>query len=181
MAEEDKIIVIGTIEDDEFDHKPFKKVTDIDGGVWKIKQGRGGKLKEKWPLLEEGSAIKLIFGEFTNASGVKFPFVEDFELVKDGLPPSTTPMPPVAVVNDTTPKTPPAPQAVGMTTKEIGDMIRKGAEAGGVTAILSTIFGKETALELVRWYRSQILGTTRILFDGAKLPQFKVEDKAKEE
>lgn len=61
----------------------------------------------------------------------------------------------------------PAPQAVGMTTKELGDMIR--------TKQLMPIFGVEIGAELVGWYRSQILGTTRIPFDGAKLPKIKTE------
>lgn len=63
-----------------------------------------------------------------------------------------------------------------MTTKEIGDMFRAGAKSGNITAVLNTIFGKEIAIELVRWYRSQILGTTRVPFDGKTLPQFKTED-----
>ena len=63
-----------------------------------------------------------------------------------------------------TDKPEPAPQAVGMTTKEIGDMIRAGK--------LKEIFGFEIAVDLIKWYRGQILATTRINFDGEKLPQF---------
>ena len=168
MAEEDKIIVIGTIEDDEFDNKPFKRVIDKDGNAYKIKQGRGGKLKEKWPLLEEGLAIKLIFGEYTNPSGVKFPFVEDFELVKDGLPAPTTPMPPTASVGDTTPKTPPdttvpppppAPQAVGkggykadpakMDSIERQVSIKLACDISSDTETLEQIFNK--ANKIYQW------------------------------
>ncbi len=67
----------------------------------------------------------------------------------------------------------PAPQAVGMTTKEIGEMIRAGK--------LKDIFSAEIATELVKWYQSQILGTTRISFDSSKLPKFMVKSTGKEE
>ena len=59
----------------------------------------------------------------------------------------------------------PAPQAVGMITKELGDMIR--AEK------LTAIFGVKVGGELTRWYRNQTLGITRISYDGADLPKFK--------
>ena len=176
MAEEDKIIVIATIEDDEYPAgKPYKKVTDIEGEVYKIKYGRGGKLKEKWPLLEEGLAVRLIFGEYTNPSGVKFPFVEDFELVKDGLSPQTEAMEPVGLVNETGPKAPPAEtppptgQTIGMCWKEIGELARMG--------LLDKFFGRENAVNIAVAYRGYLLSTLRIPFDGKTLPQFKTEDK----
>lgn len=59
----------------------------------------------------------------------------------------------------------PAPQAVGMLTKEIGDMIR--------AEMLGKIFGPKIAVELTKWYRSQALGITRIPYDGKDLPVFK--------
>jgi hypothetical protein len=60
---------------------------------------------------------------------------------------------------------PPIPgQQIGMTVKEIGDMIRANQ--------LTKIFGHPADFNLVKWYRGQILGTTRIEFDGTKLPQF---------
>ena len=59
---------------------------------------------------------------------------------------------------------PPAPQAVGMITKELGDMMR--------AKLLTPIFGKEIANELTKWYRGQTLGITRIPFDSDKLPKF---------
>ena len=55
-------------------------------------------------------------------------------------------------------------QAVGMTTKEIGDHIRAGT--------LSTVFGKTIAVGLTVWYRGRILGITKISFDGKDLPKF---------
>jgi len=58
-----------------------------------------------------------------------------------------------------------APQAVGMMTKEIGDMIR--------AKMLTVIYGTKIANELTKWYRSQALGITRINYDGKDLPVFK--------
>ena len=55
----------------------------------------------------------------------------------------------------------------GITVTSFGDMIR--------SKYLKPIFGDETYVELIRWYRSQVLGITRIPFDGAKLPTFKPE------
>lgn len=55
-------------------------------------------------------------------------------------------------------------QAIGMTTKEIGDMMRAN--------ILSAIFGKIIAASLTTWYRSKILAITRIAHDGKDLPKF---------
>jgi len=48
----------------------------------------------------------------------------------------------------------PSGQEVGMTTKEIGDMIRADK--------LSVIFGAEPAKELVEWYKNRIKGTTGV-------------------
>ena len=59
----------------------------------------------------------------------------------------------------------PAPQAVGMITKELGDMIR--------AKLLTEIFGSKIANGLLGWYRSQTLGITRIPYDGKDLPVFK--------
>ena len=59
---------------------------------------------------------------------------------------------------------PPAPQAVGMMTKEIGDMIR--------AKYLKTIFGEKIAIGLMHWYQQQALSITRIEFDTKDLPDF---------
>jgi len=75
---EGNIIVIDKVEDDSYDGKEFKKVTDKAGNKFNVKSGRGGALKEKWPLLQEGIAIKLQVGEFNGK-----PFVKDFTVVKD--------------------------------------------------------------------------------------------------
>jgi len=46
----------------------------------------------------------------------------------------------------------PSGQEIGMTTKEIGDMIRANK--------LSVIFGEETSKKLVEWYKNRIKSTT---------------------
>ena len=76
--ENGQIVVIDKVEDDSYDGKEFKKVTDKAGNKFNVKSGRGGALKEKWPLLQEGVAIKLQVGEFNDK-----PFVRDFTVVKD--------------------------------------------------------------------------------------------------
>lgn len=58
-------------------------------------------------------------------------------------------------------------QQIGMTVKLIGDLIVAGK--------LSELFGKEAGWELIKWFRSEVLGTTKVPFDGAKLPQPKKE------
>ena len=63
------------------------------------------------------------------------------------------------------PETQPAPQAVGMMTKEIGDHIRAGT--------LSKFLDVETANNILAWYRGQMLGITKVAFDGAKQPKYK--------
>ena len=55
--------------------------------------------------------------------------------------------------------------ARGMCVKELGDMIR--------AKYLVPLFGQEVSGELIAWYRSEVLGITRVPFDEAKLPNFK--------
>ncbi len=74
----DKIIVIEKVEDDNYQGKGFKKVTDKAGETWKIKSGREDSLKNKWHLLVPGKAIKLTMGEYQG-----HPFVQNFEVVED--------------------------------------------------------------------------------------------------
>lgn len=88
---------------------------------------------------------------------------KDLEEVAKLEPQKAEPIPLREGEDDTRP--PPAPQAVGMMTKEIGDMIR--------AEMLGKIFGAKIAVELTKWYRSQTLGITRIPYDGKDLPVFK--------
>ena len=61
-----------------------KLVTDKAGKQWKVKKGKGGKLKDRWHVLEVGKAIQLTIGQFTPPGKTQaFPFVEDFELIAD--------------------------------------------------------------------------------------------------
>ena len=53
--------------------------------------------------------------------------------------------------------------ARGMSVKELGDMMRAG--------LLSKIFGETIARALTVWYRGEILGITKVSFDGKDLPK----------
>ena len=123
------IIVIDRIEEAEDKNgKTYLKITDKAGVTRNFKEGRAKLLTNKGHLLEEGKAIKLHFEDYKAPSGQVFPFVRDFEAVASGeevakLPAQPKPEVPLqAGEEDTRPA--PAPQAVGMMTKEIGDMIR---------------------------------------------------------
>ncbi len=156
------VVIIDKVEDDDYQGKAFKKVTDKTGKVFNVKYGQGGKLKEKWPLLVGGTTIEIEWGVYNEK-----PFVRDFKVVAEAgqvaelpsqKPDSLPPQP-----GEELP--PPAPQAVGMMTKEIGDMMR--------AEMLGKIFGAKIAVELTKWYRSQALGITRIPYEGKDLPVFK--------
>lgn len=160
--------VITSVEDDSYDGKDFKKVTLGTGQVLKVKYGREGALKKKWGLLQEDVAIKFIMRDYTTPDGTNKPFVADIETVGGALPPAQSqeqvlPEHQEVIEKAKAQATPPAPQAVGMITKEIGDMIR--------AKYLKAIFGDEAQTELIKWYRGQTLGITRINYDGAKLPK----------
>ena len=70
------IVIIDRVEDDAYDGKAFKKVTDKTGKTFNVKYGREGKLKAKWPLLIPGNAIEITWGTYNN-----IPFVQDFKVV----------------------------------------------------------------------------------------------------
>ena len=177
----DIIGVITSVEDDFYGEKDFKKVTLGTGQVLKVKHGREDVLKKKWGLLEVGKAIKFTMQDYTKTDGVKIPFVADIETVESQLPPPKEPEPLLEehqeviekVVGEATPVKEPAPQAVGMITNNITNMIIAGVNSGkGANAIMKAVFGEETSIELVRWWRGQFLGITKVQFDGAKLPDF---------
>lgn len=164
MEDNDTIIVVGQTEKDGY------------GNLWATPQGKEDAVKISYKrqhlhhLFEQGKAIILHWETYKGK-----PYVANARLVEGELPegkPIETPQPQEPLSPQAKPPTP-AAQAVGMTVKEIGEMVRAGASVGKLTAVLTTIFGGETAFELLRWYRSQILGTTRITFDGEKLPKFK--------
>ena len=126
---------------------------DVSEKTYRIKNNRTQSIE----LIKNnlGRAVRLNYGNYMNNE-----FIHNIDLVEDELP---EPVKPPAT--NAPPRTEPAPQAVGMITKEIGDMIR--------AKYLVSIFGGEISKELIKWYRSQTLGITKIPFDGAKLPQFK--------
>ena len=160
--------IIATVEDDAYQGKAHKKVTLVDGQVLKVKYGREGALKAKWGLLEVGKAIKFTMMDYTKPDGVKIPFVFDIATVDSQLAPPQSDQKVLPEhqkeIDRAQESPPPAPQAVGMITKEIGDMVR--------TKYLKPLFGDEAYIELIKWYRGQVLAITRVPFDGAKLPTF---------
>ena len=92
--------VITSVEDDSYQGKDFKKVTLGTGEVLKVKYGKEGYLKDKWPDLVVGVGVKFELGEYMGK-----PFVKDFkqidlesqpvshETVKEHMPPPTIPKP----------------------------------------------------------------------------------------
>ncbi len=148
-------------------------VTDTTGGVTKITKGHSGM----FPLFQQnvGRAVKLqwryysIEREGKTYSGFSVDNADLFDGVMEDAPepvPSeklgvpTIPAPPPVVTSK--PTEIPGAQ-IGMTVKEVGDMIRADK--------LWVIFGEDAAKNLTVWYRGQILGTARINFDGKDLPK----------
>ena len=111
------IVVVDKVEDDtDYNGKAIKKVTDKGGNVWKVKWGQGGKLKDKWELLDEN--VGLAF-DFTLDTYQGKEFVKDIELVKDAFV--------TKAAQEVAEKSPgKSPQEVGMFWKELGECIRSG-------------------------------------------------------
>ena len=96
-------------------------------------------LKDAWGLLVEGATLEFTLehkGQFWNVVEIK-------PVGTQGLKPDTGQA-----------KMEIAPQAIGMMTKEIGDMIRAGK--------LSDIFDARDVPELITWYRRQVIFITQI-------------------
>lgn len=166
MADNQTVVVVGTTETDEY------------GNLWVTPKGGGERIKIAakrsglHPIFEQGKAIMLKWQTYQ-----EHPYVADAKPVAGELQPPTDATMLAehekvieearaeAVSAPVVP--PPNPQAVGMFTKEIGDMIR--------SKYLVPIWGEEAAGELIKWYRGQGLGITRIPFDGDKLPKFGVK------
>ena len=150
-----KVLKTGT--NDYGEWKLVKVVTDEDVEY--------STLAKEADIIGEGVTIN-ISNMDENAKGQKsfkkFEFVHGAE-ASQGTPPQQEQVD-KALGEARTQLSPPAPQAVGMITKEIGDMIR--------AKYLTAIFGDETQKELLKWYRSQTLSITRISFDESKLPKF---------
>ena len=121
----------------------------------------GVKRKKLFAFFSDGVAVELIWSNFNNND-----YVSDARIVGDSLPAPKQPVSPSLQKDEPTPdqlQPAPAPQAVGMLTKEIGDMIR--------AKMLTTLFGATIKKELVKWYRSQVLGISRITYEGRDLPE----------
>jgi len=181
---DDIIMVVDYIEDIEYNGKVTgKRCTGKDGNQVNVKGGKkGSKLYERWDELQVGTAYKFIMADYTNPKKEVFPYVADFVTIEGELSPAVKPdMRPedkkivAQAVREGTP--PPNPQAVGMMTKNIADMIIASVQKhGNIAGVLKTIFWNDAAIELVRWYRNQALGTTQIPFDGTDLPELKSKE-----
>lgn len=159
-------------QDDDYFH-----FADEGGQTYRIKNNRTQSIELITDNL--GRAVKLNYGSYNNRE-----YIHTVELVAGKLPP---PKPPATDMIEpkaektTQPEKTPAPpipilpsgQATGMVTNNITSLIVAGVQSkDSITAILDALYGKETALELIKWWRGQFLSITRVTYDGAKLPSF---------
>ena len=126
---------ITSVEDDGYGDRTWKLVTLGTGEVLKVKYGKGGALKDKWPLLGVGVAIHFTMKDFMK-QGEAFPFVEDIEVTDISTVASELPEPIQhvggavipTVIEPTAP--PPKPcraisgEERGMWWKQLGDDLR---------------------------------------------------------
>ena len=74
-------IIVDTAHEEKDDKgKVFLSVLDTFGKRWKVGQGKGGALKDKWYLFEHGISMWLIIGKYNN-----YDYVEDAESCLDAL------------------------------------------------------------------------------------------------
>ncbi len=155
-----KVVIPATREENQYGDLIF---FDGDGNQHKI----GNKRPQLFENIIEGRAVELYYAVYMDKK-----YICGAKLVEGELKPPQSDQNVLpehqrvidASKPDEPPAPPPAPQAVGMMTKEVGDMIR--------TKYLKPLFGDEAYIELIKWYRGQVLAITRISFDGAKLPTF---------
>ena len=160
-----QIIVVNEVGQNTYGDMTF---TDKEGNPYKISSKRKQYFEK---IIVPDVAVQLSYAMSSFGKEYIYSAIQ----VKDKLPALASepvPAPDKIPKEPIPPKPEPAPQAIGMTTKEIGDMIR--------AKYLVPIFGNEIANELIKWYQSQILGTTRVPFDSSKLPQFMVKSIEKE-
>ena len=130
------------------------------------KVGAKNRKKDELVRVVVGSpncAVKLIFDTVKGKDGKDYDYISGIELLELKVDETKITEQQVKPQSRET-ASEPAPQAVGMCTKEMGDMIR--------AKYLKPLFGDEAYLELIKWYRGQILSITRIPYDGTKLPKF---------
>lgn len=143
------------------DHSEMNDYGDLivtpkeDGGATTKTYKVGNKRSSLFGVFQPDMAVEVGYSEYMNRE-----YIASARQVKDAIPnkPINLPEPVPPTVTSSIPKPEPkhaiAPQAIGMTTKEIGDMIRAKS--------LSVIFGQEMADKLVAWYKSQILQNIEI-------------------
>jgi len=122
--------------------------TDTDGNNYKVSNKRVQYVDN---AIQEGRLVKLNWSTAYNRD-----YIYNAELLGDDIahsPPEESPLVKHAL-KEGAEIAKPSGQEVGMTTKEIGDMIRADK--------LSVIFGAEPAKELVEWYKNRIKGTTGV-------------------
>jgi len=167
------IVTIKSITTEHGDYGEYRKVTGIDDKGKEVTKNVGDRFQDKWDLLQEGATL-----DFKMTQKDKKWYIADIIPITESLPSPTksTILPEHQAEIDKAigeatviKKLPEIPgQEIGMTVKEIGDMIR--------TEKLVALFGLEATVELVKWYRGRILATTRIPYDGSKLPDFKKKE-----
>ena len=105
------------------------------------------------PLVE---AAKKLGGVLVEPKDDKYPHEaisgKNIVIPKPVQPTQEAPQSKSSPVNPQSNTMTPSGQEIGMTTKEIGDMIRANK--------LSVIFGEETSKKLVEWYKNRIKSTT---------------------
>lgn len=112
----DKYLTVDRVEELEKDGEIIgREVFNSGGNSVKVKMGKGGSLKKKWELLDcgIGKAFKFQMGEFKG-----YPFVEDFEEVKDAFERKAAER--VGATDRV------SPQEEGMWWKEVGEGLRSG-------------------------------------------------------
>lgn len=148
------IIVVDTVSNNTYGDLVF---TDKGGGNYKVGNKRVKYFEDK---IISGMSVQL---NFSQAYGKEY--IYNASLVDGNLPPPVTPPLPEQGNPSNEEVGQPRqvnPQAVGMITKEIGDMIRSQK--------LSEIYGRETASRLISWYRQQTLNITGVQWSN--LPNF---------
>jgi len=141
------------------DYGDYMRVAGVDDNGKEVTKNIGEKFKNKWALLQENATVNIKMVQRDKKWYVDG--IEPIEIEVDGTKITEQ------QVKPSEPKVAIAPQAIGMCTKEIGDMIR--------AKYLKPVFGDEASIALIKWYRGQIFGITRVNFDGAKLPQLETK------
>lgn len=157
----------------------YRKVTGATGDGRETTKSIFNQLEEKWPLLVENATLEFVMekrGQYWNVKDIKtvgdnLPVPAETKVVESAMPTEQE----MQQVKDSLP--PPAPQAVGMCTKEIGDMIRASqAHYDTALGILHTLFSAEIAERIIDWYKGQILDITRIAVTGRKEMPIELQD-----